>query len=247
MVFISLKPYKVISSNKFYGMNYSVISGDIISSTSLQTEDRKFIEKNIMNLFNDLTQEFNSFSRIIKGDYVECVVPNATEGLRVALAIKSFIKAIPIETKAYKNSDPRIKQFLTHGIRLAIGYGKLSRYEPDEGIIDGEAIYLSGREISGESTYNKERIVIKNTLFFASNDEALNIGLKPVLALLDVLISKATPRQCQVLYLKLMNNQEDEIAKRLDVRQSTVNQHSTSVGWNAIEEAVNHYKMVTSK
>jgi hypothetical protein len=228
-------------------MKYSVISGDIVSSTSLNSEDKKFVEENLKILLTDLKQEFNVFGRIIKGDYLECVVPNPKEGLQVALAIKSFVKAIPVEIKKYKNEDNRVKQFKTHGIRLAIGYGELSRYKPEEGIIDGEAIYFSGREISGETTYNKERIVIKNTMFFASKSEDLNENLKPLLALLDVLLSKATSRQCEVLYLKLMNNPEDEIAKRLGIGQSAVNQHSTSVGWNAIEEAVNYFKLVISK
>jgi len=228
-------------------MNYSVISGDIVSSTGLHIQDRKLVEEYLNILLQNLKKEFNVYGRIIKGDYLECVVPNASQGLQVALAIKSYVKAIPIQMKTYKSEDNRIKQFKTHGIRLAIGYGKLSRYKPEEGIIDGEAIYLSGREISGEATYNKERIVIKNTLFFASKNEDFNKNFQPLLALLDILLSKATARQCEVLYLKLMNNQEDEIAKRLGIGQSAVNQHSTSVGWNAIEEAVNYYKMVISK
>jgi DNA-binding CsgD family transcriptional regulator len=205
------------------------------------------VEENLKILLQDLKTIFNAYGRIIKGDYLECVVPNASEGLQVALAVKSFVKAIPIDVKKYKKEDNRLKQFKTHGIRLAIGYGELSRYNPEQGIIDGEAIYLSGREISGESTYNKERIVIKNTMFFASKDEDLNKNFQPLLALLDVLLSKATSRQCEVLYLKLLNNQEDEIAKRLGIGQSAVNQHSTSVGWNAIDEAVNYFKMVISK
>ncbi len=228
-------------------MKYSVISGDIVSSTSLNNEDQKFVEEKIKDLLSDLKQEFNVYGRVIKGDYLECVVPNPAQGLQVALAIKSFIKAIPLEIKQYTKDDNRIKQFKTHGIRLAIGYGELSRYNPEEGIIDGEAIYFSGREISGETTYNKERIVIKNTLFFASKDETLNKNFQPLLALLDVLLSKATSRQCEVLYLKLMNNQEEVIAKKLGIGQSAVNQHSTSVGWNAIEEAVNYFKMMISK
>lgn len=228
-------------------MKYSVISGDIVSSTSLNNEDRKLVEEKLETLLQDLKREFNVYGRVIKGDYLECVVPSADEGLQVALAIKSFVKSIPIETKSYKSDDNRIKQFKIHGIRLAIGYGELSRYKPEEGVIDGEAIYLSGREISGETTYNKERIVIKNTMFFASKNEDFNKNFQPLLALLDVLLSKATSRQCEVLYLKLMNNQEDEIAKRLGIGQSAVNQHSTSVGWNAIDEAVNYFKMVISK
>ncbi|SRX54983.1 fumarate hydratase [Aequorivita sp. CIP111184] len=228
-------------------MNYSVISGDIVSSTSLNVEDSRFVEENLKSLLNNLKQEFNVYGRIIKGDYLECVVPDAAEGLQVALAIKSFVKAIPIDTKKYTKDDNRVKQFKIHGIRLAIGYGELSRYNPEEGVIDGEAIYFSGREISGETTYNKERIVIKNTLFFVSKNEDLNKNFQPLLALLDVLLSKATSRQCEVLYLKLMNNQEDEIAKKLGIGQSAVNQHSTSVGWNAIEDAVNYFKMIISK
>ncbi|MCZ4319388.1 fumarate hydratase [Aequorivita viscosa] len=228
-------------------MSYSVISGDIVSSTSLSIPDQKFVAEKLKILISDLKHEFNVYGRIIKGDYLECVVPNATEGLQVALAIKSFVKAIYIDAKKYTKEDNRVKQFKIHGIRLAIGYGQLSRYNPEEGVIDGEAIYLSGREISGESTYNKERIVIKNTLFFASKNEDLNKNFQTLLALLDVLFSKATARQCEVLYLKLMNNQEDEIAKQLNIGQSAVNQHSTSVGWNAIDEAVNYFKMVISK
>lgn len=227
-------------------MNYSVISGDIVSSTSLKNEDRKLVEENLKRLLLDLKQEFNVYGRIIKGDYIECVIPNAGQGLQVALAIKSFVKAIPVKTKEYIKEDSRLKQYKTHGIRLAIGYGELNRYIPEEGIIDGEAIYFSGREISGETTYNKERIVIKNTLFFASKNETLNKNFHPILALLDVLIGKATARQCEVLYLKLMNKQEEEIAKRLGIGQSAVNQHSTSVGWNAIEEAVSYFKTILS-
>lgn len=102
-------------------MKYSVISGDIISSTSLTGEHRKLVEEKLKNLLKDLKKEFNVYGRIIKGDYIECVVPNASEGLQVALAIKSFVKAIPIEVKTYKTSDSRVKQFKIHGIRLAIG------------------------------------------------------------------------------------------------------------------------------
>lgn len=228
-------------------MDYSVISGDIISSTSLNVADSKIVAENLKRLLSDMERVFQVYGRIIKGDYLECVVPNAAEGLQVALAIKSFVKAIPIDIKKYKKEDNRVKQFKTHGIRLAIGYGPLSRYNPEEGIIDGEAIYLSGREISGETTYNKERIVIKNTLFFASRFEELNKNIQPLLALLDVLLSKATSRQCEVLYLKLMKLQEDAIAKRLGIGQSAVNQHSTSVGWNAIDEAVHYFSSVISK
>lgn len=227
-------------------MKYSVIAGDIISSTSLLQKDRENVQSSVGNLFVELSEKFDTYSRLIKGDYIETVVPDAGEGLRVALAIKSFIKSIAPDAAPYKSNN-RAKQFFVHGIRLAIGFGELDKFNENEGIIDGPAIYFAGREISGESTYNKERIVIKNTLFFNSDNEALNSVFLPMLSLLDVLISKATARQCKVLYLKLLNYQESEIAALMGIGQSAVNQHSTSIGWNAVEEAVIYYKMVTSK
>jgi hypothetical protein len=174
---------------------------------------------------------------MIKGDYLECVVPEPENALRLALIIKAFIKSISGD-EILNNDDSRFKFFKIHGIRLAIGYGELTRFEPAKGIIDGEAIYLSGRRINEELTYNKERIVIKNTLFFVSGNEALNREFDPLLALIDVLLSKATAKQCEVLYMKLLNLNEEAIAIKMNIAQPVVNQHSTSVGWNAIEKAV---------
>lgn len=225
-------------------MMKSVISGDIVASTSLSDAGRKLIEDRLKELLIELSKNFNTYARIIRGDYLECVVPKPQDALQVALAIKSFVKSISIEdTSLYKNNK-RIKIFKTYGIRLAIGYGQLSRYNPEEGIIDGEAMYLSGRTINEFSTYKKERIVIKNTLFFVSNDAMLNKELEPLIELLDVLINKATSKQCKVLYLKLMNNNEEAIASQLNIKQSVVNQHSTSIGWNAIEKAVKYFSEI---
>lgn len=233
-------------NRKFSVMKYSVISGDIISSTSLHKEDRDLVEHELQILMEELYSKFNTFGRVIKGDYLECVVPDAAQGLRVALCIKSFVKSIPLDITQYSEEQSRVKLFKTHGLRLAIGFGPLSRYNPSKGVIDGDAIYLSGREISGETTYNKERIVIKNTLFFSSKEEKLNANFKPILSLLDVLLSKATSRQCEVLYLKLLGKSEEEIAKQLKIGQSAVNQHSTSLGWNAIEETVKYFNDIIS-
>lgn len=222
----------------------SVISGDIVASTSLSNTGRELIEDRLKELLVELSDNFNTYARILRGDYLECVVPKPEDSLQVALVIKSFVKSIRIEdTPLYKNNK-RNKVFKNYGIRLAIGYGQLSRYDPVEGIIDGEAMYLSGRTINEFSTYNKERIVIKNTLFFISNDEELNKELEPIIELLDVLVNKATSKQCKVLYLKLLNNSEGEIASKLNITQSVVNKHSTSLGWNAIEKAVKYFNAV---
>jgi hypothetical protein len=227
-------------------MKKAVISGDIVASTSLTDAGRTHIEENLNKLLVELHAKYKMFGRMIKGDYLECVVPDPDDALRLALIIKAFIKSISGDD-ILSNDDSRFKFFKMHGIRLAIGYGELTRFEPAKGIIDGEAIYLSGRRINEELTYNKERIVIKNTLFFVSGNEALNREFEPLLALIDVLMSKATAKQCEVLYMKLMNLNEEAISIKMNIAQPVVNQHSTSVGWNAIEKAVIRYAEVIKR
>ena len=157
---------------------FVVISGDFIAYTSLSTDEKKVLERKLLSLFDDLKKRYNTYSRLIKGDYLECVVPDPGQGLQVALTIKTFIKSLEIEEKTETN---RTRVFQTYSIRLAMGYGTLDRFNAAQNIIDGDAIYRSGRSISDESTHNKERIVIKNTLFFSSSLALLNSTVETIL------------------------------------------------------------------
>lgn len=225
-------------------MDEAVISGDIIASTSLSDKGRGKVESHLRELLKNLEATYQVFGRIIKGDYLECYVPQLKDALRVTLVIKSYIKSITVLPEDLNPRDKRGKLFKIHGIRLAIGIGKLTRLDLDKGIIDGEAIYNSGRIISENQTFNKEKISIKNTLYIKSGDIALEQEIEPLLALLDVLMTRCTSKQSEVIYMKLMGNNEESIAKRMGILQPTVNQHSTSAGWNAIEKAVLRFETV---
>ncbi|WP_026475111.1 LuxR C-terminal-related transcriptional regulator [Alkaliflexus imshenetskii] len=216
----------------------ATISGDIIASTALSTKGRAALEKRLKKLIQLLKKEFGIYARVIKGDYLECYIPDPEEALRVALIIKCFIKSHPIDVKSKKRE---IALFRMHGIRLAIGLGPITRFNPRKGIIDGEAIYLSGRLISRQSNPHGERMVIKSTLFIDATIRPVVDEFEPVLALLDVLLAKCTARQCEVLTLKLTGLNEETIASQLKITQATVNQHSRSAGWNAIEKTVNRF------
>jgi hypothetical protein len=222
----------------------TVISGDIIASTSLTDSERVFIEKSLKHLLKDLKQNFNVYGQLIKGDHIECVIEEPAEALRVALIIKSFVKSLKLDNQPERIRNNRFRKYMTYRIRLAIGYGELTRYDPGKGIIDGEAIYLSGRTINLMETYTKERIVIKSTLLFASNNDKLNSEFEALFALLDFLLTTATSKQCEVLYLKLMRFNENQISEKMKISQQSVNQHSRSVGWTAIEKAVQRYSTV---
>ncbi|GGZ15787.1 hypothetical protein GCM10007049_04980 [Echinicola pacifica] len=220
---------------------YAVISGDIVSSTSLGETARVELYGQLEKLVLKLMQDFDCYARISKGDYIECVCRRPSEALRIALIIKSYIKSLDLKVK--KNNS-RTKNFSTHGLRMAIGYGELGILDTENDIIDGQAIFMAGRKINAYSSHNKERVVLKQTTFFVSEEEQLNFHLSPNFALLDVLCNKATAKQSEVLYFKLQGMTETEIAEKLGVSQSVINQHSTALGWNAIEESVEYYKNI---
>ena len=227
----------------------AIVSGDIIASTSLNDTDRKTLEEFLIKMTQRLNRSFNVYSRLTEGnDYIDCYVPETSDALRVMLAIKCLVKSIPIGTDNSSNhTDNRTKFFKIYGIRLALGIGELKRLDTEKGVIDGDAIYYSGRIISENRTYNKEKVIIKNTLFIKTSDKDLDEEISPLLALLDVIFSKCTAKQSQVLYLKLLGYDELFIARVLKIKQATVNGHSTSAGWNAIEKAVLRFKEVIKR
>ena len=129
---------------------YAAISADIVSSTSLCIEETIALKQRIENLFSVLENRFPGFwGRIIKGDYIECLLPSAKDSFRVALIIKSCIKSFPVTESKKK------KLFQTYGIRIAVGIGDMRIVDREHGIMDGEAIYLSGRTLSGMGAPNK--------------------------------------------------------------------------------------------
>jgi len=221
-------------------MNKATISSDIVSSTSLSVEQRLILEKELKKLLRILKQALGSkifFGRLIKGDYIECVLSDPKHALRVALIIKSFVKSIKIQVS--KTTNKRIQRFKEYGIRIAVGVGELSIFNKKKGIIDGEAIYLSGRAINEMTSTDKK---IKITLAFRSNQESWNEAFAPLFSLLDVLFAESTQAQSEIIFYKLLNKSEKEISEILKKSQSTINQHSTAVGWFAIDRAVKYFE-----
>ena len=226
-------------------MNHSVISGDIIASTSLNELGKTKVDAALKRLMLEIGEKYQVYGRVLKGDYIECYVPEISNVFRVALAIKSLVKSIEISDEDAKpEKGSRMRLFRTYGIRLAIGIGELSRLDLENDIIDGEAIYLSGRIINEDKTHNKEKVTIKSTLFIRSNDNDLDREMQPLLSLIDFIISKNTQKQCEVLYLKLMGYSEEFIVKKLNKRQSTINEQSTTAGWSPVEKAVLRFEEV---
>lgn len=210
-------------------MVYATLSADIVKPTSFSANDTFRLRKYLQSFIdNNLAKGTDCWGRIIKGDGLELVETDPNNILRLALMLKCYVRFFAPED----NSD---KDFKRYGIRIAISVGELRINDKEQGIIDGEAIYHSGRglyELSESRT---------DTLLFVSDTPALS-GIEVICSLIDAILNQTTARQCEILYYKLLGYNESKIAEILNIKQSTVNQHAAAASWNAIAKAVNYFE-----
>ena len=212
-------------------MNRAALSADIVASTSLTEEQRAFLDAKLHELLRELRAKFGVkkfYGRLIKGDYLECILEEPQSALRTALLIKTFVKALDIKSP---NSD-----FNDYGVRVAIGIGEITTLNRKKGFIDGDAIVFSGRAIQEWNSH------IKNGLVFRSAEHDLNDSMFTLFIMLDVILARNTKTQCGILWHRLSGKTEKEISAISGKSQSTINQHTRSAGWPAIESAVNYFE-----
>ena len=177
-------------------MNYNMfatISADIVASTSLSVNETIGLKQRIESLFGLLKVSYPDFEgRQIKGDYIECVMQNVSNVFRIAFIIKSCIKSF----STAKNE--KTKNFHTNAKRIAIGIGGMRIVNTEQGIWDGEAIYLSGRALEEMSSLNK------GTMSVHTSKKQLSAPLQTIALLTDAILNDMTMRQSEVVYYKLL-------------------------------------------
>ena len=111
---------------------------------------------------------------------MEIYIDNPKDSLRIALLLKTLIKKFKVDTECVDQGadKKRLDMFKTYGVRIAIAVGEMRIVNKRANMLDGEAIYASGRAIEHQRTSNKSKIVIKNTLFFESSDAKLSQHLR---------------------------------------------------------------------
>ncbi len=210
----------------------ATISADIVRSTSLQTEDLIVLRNRLrVLLLEDFEKDYPGFwARIVRGDSIECVVPEYRYALRIAILIKLFVKIQSGEFECHELVQ-------RHGIRFSIGIANISYADKKEDIIDGPAIYLSGRnldEISRRDLYTAIEI--------ESAPKSLNDLIDSYVALLSNLLDSYSTKQAEVVYYKLLGYKEIDISKRLNIYQSAVNMRSTSAQWGLVNTAIKDFE-----
>lgn len=211
-------------------MKYATISADIVDSTKLSTKDILRIKDHLSG-FLDSMQKISegSWGRIVRGDGLECVLARPCDLLMVALSLKCYVKMFEPELPNH--------EFTRYGVRMAMAIGELRTNDQSLGIIDGEAIYRSGRAVDIRHPNVRGTMIL---CYEGKDAEAL----AAIVGLCDTIVNKSTAKQCEVLYNKLCGIDEGELASSLGKSRPTVNKHSQKAGWPAIERAVKYFESI---
>ena len=203
----------------------AVITADIIGYTKLTNSDADNVLNTIHSLFSELTLDRNNLSSnfsIKRGDSIQGEISNPADALKIALLLKTAVKKLKVDSK---NLD----------IRIAIGVGNIDnkRNSIDESF--GEAYIYSGRSL--DNMKNDRRVFVAKT-----NNTVIDEELDVELILLEAIMSGWKTTSAEVLYYTLLGFNETEIAERLNVSQSAINQRKKTAGWVAVEALVNRYE-----
>ncbi len=193
----------------------AVISGDIVNSTKLTSEQFERLLKRIKDIQTWINEQNPANAHSIgRGDEFQTVVHDIENALRYTVIYRLSIKALG------KEFDSRIS--------FAIAANAELRELVSESM--GKAFVLSGR---GLKALKSERLV------FHSDQKQLTEHFELLLKYLDRQLAELTSRQCEVMLVMLRTNQElsiSELAEKLNVATATASKSLKASGWPLISE-----------
>ena len=209
---------------------YASLSADIVDSTSLSVRDLKHLREEILNILMHLDKSVAPvWGRVVRGDTLECITSHPSYILRIALALKCYLKY-------WLSTVDSSAQSRIYTLRYSIGIGTMREVDFEEGFLDGPAIYMSGRNLDQMSPN-------RFAAFDCETDCADFVGLLDVnLCLLDALINDLSAKQAIVVYYKLLSVSEVVIAREMGISQAAVNYRSTSAHWSLINRTIEHFE-----
>ncbi|MBR6332098.1 MAG: hypothetical protein IKR78_03070 [Dehalococcoidales bacterium] len=198
----------------------------------MHTEDLIELRNRLLNLLDKLERDYHGFwARIVKGDGIECFIPEQRYSLRIAVLLKLFVKM-----QADKCECSEMLQ--KYGIRFSIGMSRMVYENRKEGIIDGPAIYLSGRNLDIISHKANMYSIVE----MDGAPEEMNCFLDSYVAMVSNLVDSYSVKKAEVVYYKLLGFKEREISERLGIFQSSVNTRSTNAQWGLLNTAIKDFE-----
>lgn len=207
---------------------FGIVSCDVIDSTFLDMEELIQLRRDIRSkLFPEISAICpESWGRIVRGDTIECCMERPYLAFRVALLMKCWF----MDWADYHDASSNMRR---SGVRFSIGIGPMRLIDREEDFMDGEAIYIAGRNLD----YISER-GIPVAFGMDSRERDISTLITNSLLLVNDIIESSTDKQLPILYDRISGLTENEISRKLSISQGAVNQRAKNAGWPLIRNTL---------
>lgn len=215
-------------------LKYAVITGDVVNSSSLTSNERELVLDFIKKIFKRIEKEEGRIKElkenyvITRGDSFQIVVKDLRMILKYTVLLRAGLKGL-INKDLSQLCDTRI----------SIGVGSIDYWGNSISESDGDAFRYSGRAF--DKFKNKERLRIK------TDEEELDDELNVYFMLLNSIISDWTNLRAQIIYEKILEPKQKSIANKLDISASVVSRRLNSAHWNSVETLLNRFEKIVNK
>lgn len=203
----------------------AVLTGDVVGSSKLSPALREKLHEGLQVGIDNLGS--GAEGEIFRGDSFQIVLQEPARALRAALLMRTHLRASSPNALG-KPMDTRV----------SVGIGKVSFRAGKVIESDGEAFQLSGRSLDELLKTRKRRLLVRTP------DADLNASLDVICAFLDEMVNGYSARQAEAMGLLLDGMKQTEIAQRIGIGQSSVNQRIQSAHWPAVEYALDYFERV---
>jgi len=214
---------------------YAVITGDIVASSRLPTNERK----KLLNVMKQTAEALNfAFGKkaimgvdTFRGDGWQLVVTDPVRALRIGLFYRAFLR-VRMDTNKIDT-------------RMAIALGRID-FIPGKRISegDGEAFRLSGAALEEMPRRNRICFILGNET--AEDSETIDT----VITQMDALTMNLTEKQAQAITGILQGWNQQRIAASWTpkaITQQAVAQHLSGAGWFAIDKGISFIEKILSR
>ncbi|MDW7733168.1 MAG: SatD family protein [Methanolobus sp.] len=209
---------------------YTVITGDLVGSSSVEYGDRRTVLSCLRSSFSFLEEQLQMHDDILlpfeifRGDSFQAVFKNPEYALLASILLSLKL--------GLSNADMKAPP-----ARISIGIGTID-YIPEShsvGEADGMAFRLSGKAL--DSMKEKGQYLLITT-----PDPAMNLMFESQCAFFDFIAGRWTDVQKEILLERLSGFTQENIASRKGKTQSSVSQSLKAAGFDAIKKFLDNYE-----
>jgi len=199
----------------------TVISGDVIDSSLLKATPRKKLQHLLDSFFDQAAKQWPDLQmQQYRGDSIQAILTkNRVAALRLVLLLQSHLAK-----ESFK-------------IRLSIGVGDISFKSKQVITSDGSAFQASGPWLDVLAKSGEVISIAGINDDFTSEWQAHSASL-------NYIIQHWTVQQAAAVYLQLQDHTQQEIAKKLKIKQPSVYQRLQAAGWPVVQKILNRFESV---